>query len=647
MKTIAAILGQLTYDDLDQWAGEQIRTRGKSYIKRIDGLHRTPENELVAWVAGTQRYATLVRLKDNGMHQWFCTCPYDGGPCKHAMALVLAAAQHIKDKHDIPLLAPEDELAQICLAGQDDARHGADGADPTGDPPEAAEKGKRSGATKIHRLLAVKSREELLDLLVSLVREYPAVERRLLEDEQLRVGQIDPLLRSLRKEIRKLTDEPAWRNHWNNEGSVPDYSHVRQQFQSLLNAGHADQLLELGDELWRLGTNQVEQSDDDGETQGALSTCLDIVLQAVPRSSLSRSDQLLWVIDRMLDDEFSLLESGEEVIADPAYTAADWQEVANAVEKRLAGLDTSRSAQFSDTYRRTRLINRLMKAYQLGGETEKILPLLEKEADICRNYEQLVDRLLEAGERQQARLWCVHGFDRTCKESPGIASSLQKRLREMAAAEKREDLVAAYRAQDFFCRASLDSYRELRKAAEKIGAWPWLRQQALSYLETGQRPDLSCTAGGTTAWPLPLPEVAFPVEKESGPRHPDRHTLIDIAIYEKRFDDVVRLYQMMKKGSRAGWSVGEKVARAVVKTHPEVSLGIWREIVERLIAEVKPKAYVEAGGYLRLMRKAYEAGDRQAEWQALLAELRRSHKAKRRLLEVLDSLSKTSKKIVG
>ena len=130
-------------------------------------------------------------------------------------------------------------------------------------------------------------------------------------------------------------------------------------------------------------------------------------------------------------------------------------------------------------------------------------------------------------------------------------------------------------------------------------------------------------------------------------RYPDRQTLIDIAISEKRFDDVVSLYQAVKKSARTSWHGSDKVAKAVAKTHPEVALEIWRGIVDRLIAEVKPKSYLEAGGFLRLMRKVYEAGDRPGEWQALLAELRQTHKAKRRLLEVLDSLSGASKKIVG
>ena len=111
-------------------------------------------------------------------------------------------------------------------------------------------------------------------------------------------------------------------------------------------------------------------------------------------------------------------------------------------------------------------------------------------------------------------------------------------------------------------------------------------------------------------------------------------------------DDVVSLYERAKKG-RFNWGLEEKVADALAKTHPDLSLSLWRGRVDRLIAEVKPKSYREAAGYLRKMCKVYEAGGRQVEWTALLAELRRQHKAKRRLLEILDSLAGRGKKIVS
>jgi uncharacterized Zn finger protein len=126
-----------------------------------------------------------------------------------------------------------------------------------------------------------------------------------------------------------------------------------------------------------------------------------------------------------------------------------------------------------------------------------------------------------------------------------------------------------------------------------------------------------------------------------GSRHefPDLHTLIDIAILEKRFDDVVAIYQRLHKTKRWGWETDKTVPQAVVNTHPDVALDIWQEIVEGLIEQVKPKAYESAGVFLRLMKKVYDRHERLADWQGLLDGLREKHKAKRRLMGVLDTLS--------
>ncbi|MBV5318500.1 MAG: SWIM zinc finger domain-containing protein [Desulfobulbaceae bacterium] len=649
METISTILRDLTISDLNQWAGEKICGRGKIYIKRVERLRRTTEGELVARVLGSESYATLIRLDKAGQHKWFCTCPYDSGPCKHAVAVVLAAADRVKLHEAIPLIDEDDEL-YLDLFGEQEAEPSCTPLpeEPESDALAPPEKEKKAGRVSVSKLLAAKSREELLELVVDLAGRYPEVERLILETEQLRSGRIDPLVRSLCREIKKLSSEPAWYNHWKHEGNVPDYSHVEDQFKALLCQGHADSLLHLGEELRRRGTAQVEQSDDDGATGRAIADCLDVVLQAVPKSSLTHAQQLLWVIDRLLEDEFSLLESGEEALKNPVYTQEDWQEVATALEHRLASQARPRNAAFSDTYQRKKVINRLIQAYRQGGWLEKILPLLEEEADHCGNYEQLVEALLAAGKREQARQWCIRGFAQTRDNLRGIAAGLQKRLREIAGMEKRYDLVAAYRAQDFFEHPTLETYKELRRTAEKIGAWSIVQAAALEYLASGKRPDMMAKGSKPADWPLPEPEVGWPPVKERrGYRpFPNRETLIDIAIAEKRFDDAVSLFRGLQEKGRAGAHLEQAVAKAVAQTHPEVSLGIWRRLVDGLIAEVKPKAYIEAGGFLRLMHKVYEAGNRLTDWQALVAELRRTHKAKRRLLEVLDNLTNPGKKII-
>ncbi|MGB7934036.1 MAG: SWIM zinc finger family protein, partial [Gammaproteobacteria bacterium] len=603
MKTISTILRSLTFDDLREWAGGKILNRGKDYVKRVDQLFRTRENDLVAWVTGSERYATSVRVTAKGDLESFCTCPYEWGPCKHAVAVILAAAERVKREEPIPTLDENDDLSLALPGDADDEDDGWEDDGPVPVPAPRRSKA-RSGIDKI---VAEKSRDELPGLLVDPAGRFPEVTQHILETEQLASGQVGKLVRALRSEIRKLTAEQAWYNPWRDEGNLPDYSHLEEQLQALADQDHADEVLQLGAELWTRGNAQVEQSSDEGETALAIGACLETVMGALPRSSLSPPEQLLWVIDRSLEDDYSLLESAENILKRRAYTRSHWREVAETLETRLQATPKPRNADFSTTWRRERLLNRLLDAYRRAGWKNRTIPRLEAETDACRCYGKLVDALLAAGKRGQARQWCIHGYACTVDDAPDIAGGLQEQLRKMALTERRHDLVAAYRAQDFFARPSRANYSELRKAGEKAKCWPEVRAAALNYLETGQHPLPGGRRAVKASWSLPSPEVTPPASKKGigYQRFPDLDTLIDIAILEKRLDDVVALYQRLRKTRRWGRETDKTVAQAVANTHPDVALGIWQDIVGNLIGQVKPKAYEEAAVYLRLMETVY------------------------------------------
>jgi len=650
MEKISDTLRKLSLDDLREWAGSKIFSRGKSYIRNVGGLSRMEDGTLAAWVSGSEEYATSVRLDPDGDIGYFCTCPYDWGPCKHAVAVVLAAAEQVKLKREIPLLNEKDDLFLALFDDSDDGYEDDDEYEDDGEWPDEDEEPKflekpvsvkKKGATKVRKILEGMDKEALVSVLIDLTARYPEIERGILEKEQLATGQVDKIVSSLRREIRSITAEPAWYNPWKGEGNLPDYSHVRERLQALIDTGHADAVRKLGEELWTRGQEQVEQSDDEGETAMAIAECMEVVLKAVPQTSLTPPEQLLWVIDHMLADEYSLLESGGTLLESKIYTKEHWRVVADTLEARLQSLSKPASAGFSQTYRRSGLMNMLLDAYGRSGSAEMIIPLLEKEADACMEYGKLVEALLAAGEKEKARQWLIRGFERTIANAPGIAADLQGQLRVMAEKEKKHDLAAAYRAQDFFESASPKTYTELKKAAEKAEVWPPVREGVLRYLETGKRPDADDGGKKAAAWPLPAPEVmrSRNAKERHGQRFPDLDMLIDIAILEKRFDDVVALHQELRKTKRWGWETDKAVAVAVAETHPQTALDIWKFIVDGLIAQVKPKAYEEAAGYLRRMYKVYQTTKRLADWQSLLLELRKEHKPKRRLMEVLDGLS--------
>jgi uncharacterized Zn finger protein len=642
MESIRNILKDLTLEDLREWAGEKIYQRGKDYTACVSQLSRTEGGTLVAWVSGTDEYATWVRHEGQGDFAFACACPYDWGPCKHAVALLLAAAGQLKQRKEIPLLDPEGDLYLEAFEGNDD-----DWQDDEADivPRPSSVRLIKNHSPDLEQLLADKSRHELQALLMDLAGEFPEVSRKLREKGQLEAGKVDQLVRSLRKELRKLTSQEAWYSHWEHRGNLPDYSHLQKQLQALLNNGNADAVLELGEELWTRGIEQVELSNDEGMTAAAISACLAIVLLALPQTALSPAEQLLWLAERELEDQYDLLGDTGKVLNDWRYTPLHWREVAAAIEKKLKQMAVPQSARFSERYQRERVMLWLRDAYLRSKEPHKVIPLLEQEAARCQCYEPLVKALLDAGESERARQWCIRGFKQTLKDAPGIASGLQRQLRKLAEAEGQFKLAAAYRAEDFFERPSEDAYLDLREAAEKAAVWSDVRLGVLDYLQRGERP---VGSGGEISWPLPEPEVKETKSKDAYrlTSFPNRDMLIAIAILEKRLDDAVGIHRERTETMRWNGNVDEALAKAVAASHPDVALQIWQSIAESLIGQVKPKAYQQAARYLRKMHKVYEQTDRLADWQALIMNLRTRHKAKRRLMEVLDGLGKI-RKLVG
>ena len=477
-----------------------------------------------------------------------------------------------------------------------------------------------------------------MGLLVEFAARHPEVRRKIMEDDQLANGQVDKLVRALRNEIKNVTKEDAWYNPWKNEGNLPDYSHIRDQLTALLNKGYADAVVELGSELWEKGNDQVEQSHDEGNTAGELQQCMVAVFKAVSSSSMSAPEQLLWMINIFLEDQFSISDLCDRFILGEEYSKVHWQEVGEKLRERLNGMPKPKGNSFSVRYQREQMMNWLVEAYNRSGQDGKIIPLFEKEAHATQCYEKLVEAYFQGGCPEKVRSWCIKGFAKTIKDAPGIAHGLQKKLRELAVKENRLDLVASYRAQDFFDRLSRAMYVKLQEAAEKIKVWSEVRTAILHFLENGTRPDLPSKGEEKQSWPLPAPEVMEKPNRQHRRQYPDLDTLIDIAILEKRFDDVVQLFKEQQKTNHWGVGMGEEVAAAVSGTHPDIALGIWKQIAVDQINLVKPKAYEEAAVYLRKMRRIYQKTKRTGEWQDLITTLRAKHKPKRRLMEVLDSL---------
>lgn len=170
-------LSDLTWADLESWAGFKILSRGKSYIKNVSGLRMTSDGGLLAWVRGTKSYATYIEPVKDGEPDWDCTCPYDwGGPCKHAVAVVLKALDHLKENKEFLKVASDDERLALLFFGEDGEE--CDVLEDEHSEETASALGRDSDVGKIVKAM---KREALASLVLELAERFPQVAQDIIE----------------------------------------------------------------------------------------------------------------------------------------------------------------------------------------------------------------------------------------------------------------------------------------------------------------------------------------------------------------------------------------------------------------------------------------------------------------------------------
>jgi uncharacterized Zn finger protein len=272
-------------------------------------------------------------------------------------------------------------------------------------------------------------------------------------------------------------------------------------------------------------------------------------------------------------------------------------------------------------------------ALQETGREDEAVELALREAQITQSFERAVDLLIQVGKPEDARVLALEGIRQTQATLPGIAAHLRTRLRDLAGRDENHVLEAAFLAEEFFLRPSLEGYCKLREAAHRVGLWDAVREQTLSALQSGSSPLKH------KGWPLPATGTS-PEPERQGPRSPYLRLLAEIALDEGDHVEALKWYHKAS-ADRVGWgSVGlaEQVARAVAATHPHESIAIWRKLAEQCIGRANRSGYEESLRHLRPLRRLLIQSERQDEWEAYLAALREEHRRKRALLETLDAL---------
>jgi uncharacterized Zn finger protein len=632
----------LTWEDLERWAGARSVSRGRSYQKsgRVTQLGVTERGALRARVQGTEPYDVRIHLDAaTPAHPTHitsvCSCPVRFA-CKHAVAAIIAYLNALESSASVPVHSDDD---------REDAL--------TSKKPKPRTRTKKISDQDIRRHLASKPLDELVDLVMQACDDDPQLRKAFVDELALAGGRFDDLLSEAQIEMRSLTAKKAWRNAWTGEGRLPDYSRLETRLRTLLDHGCADDVVQLGAELLRRGTAQIDHAHDEGETARAIGDCMDIISDALAHSSRRDEDKIISAIDMMLADEYGVC-YGFTSMFERRWSETAWSAAADRLRTRLDDEDAGGDDrdERSREYRREKLGDWIVMALDNAGRDAEATELCIAEARKTDRYTHAVHRLIESGADDRAAELAREGLDATDPNHIGFISELQDLLCSIAARKGDWIPSAALAAERFFTWPSVDSYRELLRIAEHTEHLAIVQQAAMAFLETGRQPDRrrrkSTSKQEAPPWPLPRPPRSNAFRNEGRPKRagPSFDVLIDLAIQENRPDDVLAWFDAREAAKpadahRMRSHVSRdhaRVAKVVEKTHPDRAVELYLTLANAIVAETNAKTYKEAGELLKHVRTLLTQSDREQDWPAIIEGFRTANRRKRRLMEVLDGV---------
>ena len=636
---------KLTWEDLEEWAGNVIVGRGRPYQRKgaVENLGRTEGGMLAAWVRGTRRYATRVRLTERNGLESACTCPY-WDTCKHAVAVVLEYLECLKTDSAIGEIEEDDPrlLKLEAIVDEDEEEENVKAR-------SGRSKSKKSKAASLRPYLEEQTKAELVALVIELADAHDAVRQLLADRRNLASGQTQKILQMIRREVHAL-EESLW-DEYNYRDPAANVGRLKAALKGLVAAGQADAAVRLGPELLDAGSRALEH-DDEGESDAAFADCFEVLFQALNTASLSPADQIEWAIDMEQADGYSLCAAGLADLWKRPYAKSDWSAVCDRLAQRLEAIEpVAEEDVFLPNFKRSQIADWLTRALEKAGRQDEIIPLWEREAPITNTYAHLVDLLMAKRRWEEARYWCRQGMEAVASTYPGIEAALHKQLQTINQRSGNPLAGLALQAEEFFANPGLNGFQALCKAARKARVGKGVEAWARHYLETGRRPGVGRKrkSDPKIAWPLPSPEVEVPnIEATEAPM---TGILLQLAIAEKKPDEVLKWYDYAGR-RRGGLRLYDfivnptEVAEAIKSAHPERAIAIWRETAEEQIARVSTRGYEAAVPYLRKMKNALTRAGRKQEWEAYLTSLREQNSRRPRCLEVLDRLKGGRRRII-
>lgn len=566
----------LDRDKLRELAWGMSHERGVDYFKagRVRDL-KSSDRQAVAQVLGSRPYRARLWVELEGLRH-ACSCPLgdDGIFCKHVVATGLAW-----------LAAAANGLP----------------SDPTPD---------------IRSYLEGLGKSDLVEILLDQADR----------DERLRR---DFALRAARNPV-SAPDLAVWRGAIDDAVGVHDYIDYRAMYDystgvedvvesiaDLLTDGHAQAAMSLSEHGIQAIEEAVEYIDDsDGITTVLLDRLQEIHFEACRQAGPDPVDLAERLYELAMDSDFgafrSAVETYRELLGDAGVSAfrklaeADWAKVPPL------GPGEDDPSRYGGRYTLTSIMMDLAKA---SGDIEQRVAVKSRDLSSPYAFLEIAEIYRDAGMATPALAWARRGWEAF------KGHRRDHRLREFIAGmhheEGRHEMAMALVWEAFSEAPSFVTYQGLERHGKRVNDWPNWQGQAQALI----RREIEARRASK-----PEPAAGWNVGSFDG------SLLVQVLLHENR-DDAAWSAALAHGCVESLWLA---LAKRRESGHPRDAVEIYRRKVASLLRGTGNAIYEEATDYLQGIARLRASTEDEAAFQALITDIRTTHKRKRNLMKLLD-----------
>ena len=597
---LAPKLTELTESDIRDFAGETIFNRGYDYFEQ-DMVYELnyDSNRIAAEVYGNYGDYEVEITSEEGNVEAYCSCPFDGYPCKHVVAVLLTFF-HDKETYIRHATQHQSEVSLL--------------------------------KDKIKKL----SRAELIEIIISCLDKYPDFWRdmavRLESDKKL-------TLNTILKQVKK--------SYPNIESHHYSGTAIAKQLRAILKSvegASADMRVKV---YWAIVDRTLEELNEYGMSDESLETLaldtMELLAESLNEGEQSRQERqtiIAGLMNYYLHGNCGIVDAIYDAVVLICVEESDYRVVIQKLENDLP------CSSFQSHYK-----SMLADLYKQIGDADSQLTVLEHGLEYGTDYWLLASYWIERGEKEKGLKVVKEGLDKADGRKTELYEYMQNHL------QAQEDVDAIFQLLKRKMESqNLDGFGNV----ENDSAYQYLLAHydaAYNYqgkvnllklrLKHGEASLSLYKAAESILNPADLPKFQKRIierlkktmrENRSADlwsarsTKPETRLLAEIYAYEDDRDSLVKV-------------ISEDIAllaryeSKLLAHKPDIYLKQYANEVNRLIEQRGRENYRKAVGYLKKIRDIHQTVLNTAhEWEKYVANLQENNKTLRALHDELKRL---------